>query len=339
MDTRKDYVSLNGKERVAVLMMALQEDRISQLFESMEEEEIREIALTMSKLGKISSNTVEAMFAEFIQQMSSTGALVGTFESTKRLLSKALSKDRVESLMEEISGPAGRTMWDKLSNISEDLLASYLRHEYPQTIAVVLTRIRPEHASKVLALLPDSLTIDVINRILRMDSVRREILDDIERTLRNEFMNNIAKTTRKDPYATVAEIFNYFDRSTETKLFTTLEAEDSEVAERIKNLMFTFDDMIKIDSAGIQMLIRVLDKNKLAIALKGASDTVKDLFFENMSERAGKIMKEEMEAMGLVRVRDVDDAQTYVVATAKELSSQGEIYIRIGADAEDELIS
>lgn len=338
METRKDYISLSGTERVSVLMLALPDEQVTKIFNLMDEAEIREIAQTMSNLGKVSSNVVEIMFTDFVEQISSTGTLIGTFESTKRLLSKALPKEKVDSIMEEISGPAGRTMWDKLSNINEELLANYLRNEYPQTVAVVLTRIKPDHAAKVLALLPEALSMEVIMRMLRIENVRREILDDIERTLRTEFMNNLSKSSRRDSYELVAEVFNFFDRATETKFITSLEEKNYEAAEKIKNLMFTFEDMVKLDQSSIQTLLRVVDKTKLAMALKGSSEAVREAFFKNMSERAGKIMKEDMEAMGMVRVRDVDEAQAYIVITAKDLANRNEIVIRMGSDAGDELI-
>lgn len=338
MEARKDYISLTGTERASALLLALPEEQVMKIFNIMDETEIREIAKTMSHLGKVSSNVVEIMFTDFVEQLSSTGTLIGTFESTRRLLEKALPKEKVDSIMEEISGPAGRTMWDKLSNINEELLASYLRNEYPQTIAVVLTRIKPDHASKVLALLPDSLSIEVIMRMLKTENVRREILDDIERTLRTEFMNNLSKSSKRDSYELVAEVFNFFDRATESKFISSLEERNYEAAEKIKNLMFTFEDMVKLDQNSIQTLLRVADKTRLAMALKGASEGVRDAFFKNMSERAGKIMREDMQSMGMVRVRDVDEAQTYIVALAKDLANAGDIIIRMGSDAGDELI-
>lgn len=338
METRKDYISLTGPERAAVLLLALPEEQVAKIFGIMDEVEIQEIAQTMSNLGKVSSNIVEIMFTDFVDQISSNGTLIGTFESTRRLLSKALPKEKVDSIMEEISGPAGRTMWDKLSNINEELLASYLRNEHPQTIAVVLTRIKADHASKVLSLLPEDLSIEVMMRMLKTENVRREILDDIERTLRTEFMNNLAKTSQRDSYEVVAEIFNYFERAVEGKFIAAIEEQNAEAAEKIRNLMFTFEDMLKLDSNSIQTLLRTVDKTRLAMALKGGSEKVRDLFFKNMSERAGKIMREDMEAMGMVRIRDVDEAQTYVVSLAKDLANRGEIVIRIGADASDEFI-
>lgn len=338
METRKDYLSLDGVERVAVLMLALQDEQVTKLFALMDEAEIREIAKTMANLGKVASNVVEVMFADFVDNLSSTGSLVGSFESTRRLLTKALPSEKVDAIMEEISGPAGRTMWDKLSNINEELLATYLRNEYPQTVAVVLTRIRPDHAAKVLSLLPETMVMEVVMRMLRMETVRREILDDIERTLKVEFMNNISKSSRRDSYEMVAEIFNFLDRATETKFISTLEERNVEDAERIKNLMFTFEDIAKLDKGAIQAIIRVADKTKLALALKGATEVIKEMFFANMSERAGKLMKEDVQALGMVRVRDVDEAQGYIVITAKDLANRGEINIRQGAEAGDQLI-
>ncbi len=338
METRKDYISLNGVERVSLLLLALGEEQVQRIFEHLDESEIREIAVTMTNLGKVSSNVVEVMFGDFVDQLSTTGALIGTPESTKRLLTKALPAEKVAQIMEDISGPAGRTMWDKLSNINEELLANYLKNEYPQTISVVLTRIRPEHAARVMTLLPDSLVMEVIMRMLKMESVRREILDDIERTLRVEFMSNISKASKRDSYELVAEIFNFLDRQTEAKMIGNLEESSPDDAERIKNLMFTFDDMLKVDSQGIQAVIRVIDKTKLALALKGANDAIKEKFFSNMSERAGKLMREDMQSMGMVRVKDVDEAQNYIVMTTKDLANKGEIVIRKGGDAEDALI-
>nr|WP_232223212.1 flagellar motor switch protein FliG [Candidatus Paracaedibacter acanthamoebae] len=325
-------------ERVSLLLLALGEEQVQRIFEHLDESEIREIAVTMTNLGKVSSNVVEVMFSDFVDQLSTTGALIGTPESTKRLLTKALPQEKVAQIMEEISGPAGRTMWDKLSNINEELLANYLKNEYPQTISVVLTRIRPEHAARVMTLLPDSLVMEVIMRMLKMESVRREILDDIERTLRVEFMSNISKASKRDSYELVAEIFNFLDRQTEAKMIGNLEESSPDDAERIKNLMFTFDDMLKLDSQGIQAVVRVIDKTKLALALKGANDAIKEKFFSNMSERAGKLMREDMQSMGMVRVKDVDEAQNYIVITTKDLANRGEIVIRKGGDAEDALI-
>ena len=174
-------------------------------------------------------------------------------------------------------------------------------------------------------------------RMLRMDSVQKEVLDSLEKTLRKEFMSSLSKSTRRDAHEFIADIFNSLDRNTETRFMEALEERNRESAERVKSLMFTFEDLTRIDSQGIQILLRNIDKDKLAIALKGASDTLKDLFFNNMSTRAGKIVKEDMDAMGPVRMRDVEEAQQYIVASAKDLAAAGEIVVAEGND-NDELV-
>jgi len=234
-------------------------------------------------------------------------------------------------------GPAGRTMWDKLGNVNESVLANYLRNEYPQTVAVVLSKIKTDHAARVLGVLPENFSLEVIMRMLRMEAVQKEILDQVERTLRNEFMTNLASATRRDSHEHMADIFNNLDRNTETRFMTALDERNRESAERIRQLMFTFDDLVRLDAAGVQILLRQVEKDQLALALKGGAEDVRDLFFSNMSERAGKMMREDMEAMGAVRLKDVDEAQAAVVTTAKALADSGEIVISSGDD-ESELI-
>ncbi len=228
-------------------------------------------------------------------------------------------------------------MWDKLGNVNEQVLANYLKNEYPQTVAVVLSKIKSDHAARVLALLPENFAMEVIMRMLRMEAVQKEVLDGVEKTLRTEFMSNLARTARRDAHELMADIFNNLDRNAENRFMNALEERNRESAERIKQLMFTFEDLVRVDAAGVQTLLRHVEKDKLAMALKGGSDAVKDLFFKNMSERAGKMLREDMEQLGPVRLRDVDQAQGMIVAMAKELANSGQIVISEGRE-EDELI-
>ena len=319
------------------MVLSLGEEHAAKLFQHMDDEEIKEISQTMANLGTVSANLIERLFVEFAEQMSATGSLVGTYDSTERLLMKTLSKDKVDAIMEDIRGPAGRTMWDKLANVNENVLANYLKNEYPQTVAVVLSKIRAEHAGRVLTILPESFAMEVIMRMLRMEAVQKEVLDDVERTLRTEFMTNLARASRRDSHEMLAEIFNNLDRATEHRFIAALEERNRDSAERIKALMFTFEDLGKLDPSGVQAMLRAVDKSKLSIALKGASETLRDLFFTNMSERAGKMLREEMASMGPVRLRDVEEAQMLMVQTAKDLAARGEIVMSEGK-GEDELI-
>ena len=337
MPLREDYRTMTGPEKAALLMLSVGEDNASRLFGIMDDDEIRELSQAMANLGNVSAQMVERLLVEFVDQISSTGSMIGNFDNTERLLAKVLDRDRVGNIMEEIRGPAGRTMWEKLANVNETVLANYLKNEYPQTVAVVLSKIKPEHASRVLTLLPEPFAMEVIMRMLRMESVQKEVLDDVERTLRNEFMSNLARTNRRDSHEMMADIFNFLDRSMESRYLTGLEERNKDSAERIKALMFTFEDLGNLDPGAVQTLLRNADKDKIAIALKGASAELRDLFFTNMSERAAKIMREDMQTMGPVRLRDVDEAQMLMVTLAKDLAASGEIIIA-DSKGEDELV-
>ena len=272
MRVREDYRSLRGPQKAAILVMALGEEHAQQLFALMDDEEIRELSSAMSTLGQVSSSVLERLFVDFAEQISSTGSLVGSFESTERLLSKVMDGDRASTIMEELRGPAGRTMWDKLGNVNEAVLANYLKNEYPQTVAVVLTKIRPDHASRVLTSLPESFAMEVVMRMLRMEAVQKDVVDEVEKTLRTEFMSNLARTQRQDSHEVMADIFNNLDRATESRFLGALEERNRDSAERIKSLMFTFEDLTKLDAGSVQTLLRAVDKDKLAIALKGAPE-------------------------------------------------------------------
>ena len=335
--SKDTYRNLSGADKAAIFMLSLEQDQSAKLFELMDVEEIKELSMTMANLGTIDSEVVERLFIEFADQLSSTGSLVGSYDSTERLLLQTIDQEKVDLIMEEIRGPAGRTMWDKLGNVNEQVLANYLKNEYPQTVAVVLSKIKPDHASRVLAVLPENFAMEVIMRLLRMETVQKEILDGVEKTLRTEFMSNLASSQRQDSHEQMANIFNSLDRSTENRFMGALEERNRESAERIKGLMFTFEDLARIDPSGVQALLRQVEKDQLAMALKGGSDDIKDLFFKNMSERAAKMMQEDMEAMGPVRLKEVDEAQSNVVQTAKTLADAGEIVISGGGE-EDELV-
>jgi flagellar motor switch protein FliG len=337
MRTKDDYRALTGAQKAALLLMSVGEESAAKIFALMHDDEIKEISQTMANLGTVSSTVIERLFVEFADQISSTGALTGTFETTERLLAKVLDKSKVDAIMEEIRGPAGRTMWDKLSNVNESVLANYLKNEYPQTVAVVLSKVRSDHASRVLALLPEAFAMEVVMRMLRMEAVQKDVLEDVERTLRNEFLSNLARSSRRDAHEMIAEIFNNLDRATEQRFMSALEERNRDSAEKVKSLMFTFEDLGKLDPGGVQTLLRNVDKQKLPLSLKGASAALQELFLGNMSERASKMLKEDMAAMGPVRLRDVEEAQMAMVNMAKELAAKGEIVLS-DKKGEDELI-
>jgi flagellar motor switch protein FliG len=318
---------LTGPERAAVLMLALGDQYGSKIWNMLDDDELRELSIVMSTIGTVQAESVENLMLEFVSRLSASGAIMGNYESTERLLHQYLPPERVTGIMDEIRGPAGRNMWEKLSNVQEQVLANYLKNEYPQTVAVVLSKLKPEQAAKVLSVLPEEFGLDVVNRMLKMESVQKDVIERVEQTLRTEFMSSLSQTRRRDAHEVMAEIFNNFDRQTETRFMTSLEEANRESAERIKNLMFTFDDLVKLDNASAQTLMRHIDKDKLGIALKGASEAVRQFFLTNMSTRAAKMLVDDMQALGPVRLRDVDEAQSLLVNLAKDLAGKGEIMI------------
>jgi flagellar motor switch protein FliG len=325
---------LTGPQKAATLMLALGEEHAAGLFARLHEDEIRDISSAMAGLGTVPAPLVEDLVREFAESLGAAGNLIGSFETTERMLMKSLPKDRVSQIMEEIRGPAGRTMWDKLGNVSEGVLANYLKNEYPQTVAVVLTKVKPDHAARVLALLPEGFAMEVVMRMLRIETVQKEALEGVERTLKAEFMSNLARAARRDSHEMMAEIFNNLDRQAEGRIMAALEERNREAAERIRGLMFTFEDLGRLDGPGVQAVLRGTPKDRLALALKGASEPLRDLFFKSMSERASKMLKDDIAALGPVKLRDVDDAQAAIVALAKDLAAQGQINMADGREEE-----
>jgi flagellar motor switch protein FliG len=336
-DAPKGGKQLTGPERAAVLMLTLGEQHGAKIWAMLDDDELRQLSIVMSTLGTVEASLVENLLLEFVGRLSASGAILGNYDATERLLQQYLPPERVTGIMDEIRGPAGRNMWEKLANVQEEVLANYLKNEYPQTVAVVLSKLRPEHAARVLAILPEDLSLDVVNRMLKMEAVQKEVLERVEATLRTEFMSSLSQTRRRDAHEVMAEIFNNFDRQTETRFITSLEEDNREAAERIKALMFTFDDLIKLDSASAQTLMRNIDKEKLAVALKSANEEVRAFFLGNMSSRAGKMLLDDMAAMGPVRLRDVDEAQALLVNLAKDLAAKGEITLTKNR-ADEELV-
>lgn len=328
---------LTGPQKAALLLLALGSEWGAPVWSELSDDEVVAVSVAMSELGNVSNDTTQSLLADFIGRMSLAGALLGTTSSTERLLAEYLPPERLAAIMEEIRGPAGRNMWEKLSNVQPTVLANFLKNEYPQTVAVVLSKISTEHAAAVLGLLHDDFAMEVVQRMLRMGSVQRDILEKIEHTLRSEFISNLSQTRQRDAHELMAEIFNNFDRQTEGRFLSSLEETDWEAAERIKTLMFTFEDLTKLDRASMQTLLRNIDQDVLQLAMKGANEEARDCFFSNMSERAGRLLRDDLEVMGPVRLKDVDDAQTAMIVKAKELAAKGDIIIT-KAGGEDELV-
>ena len=327
----------SGPQRAAALMLALGKEHGAPIWEHLSSEEVKELSSTIAQLGRVPAAVVEHLLVQFTGEVSSMASLHGSFETTERLLVGILPDDKVKDIMEDIRGPSGRTMWDKLSNVNEQVLASYLKNEYPQTVAVILSKLKPDHAARVLAELPRDLSVEVIQRMLRMDAVQKDVLNQVEQTLRNEFMTNLSRSQKRDPHESMADVFNAMDRATEEAMLGALDDRAPESAERIRSLMFTFEDLGNLLPASCAVIVRQSDKRQMALALKGAPDNIKQLFFGAMTERSAKLMREDMAGMGPVRARDCEEAQTVLVRLAKSLADKGEIML-VDPKSDDSMI-
>lgn len=325
---------LSGPERAAVVMLALGEEASKPIWASLDEDEIREVTRAISKLGSVAPDVVEGLLQEFMTSLSGTSAVAGSAASAHRFLKNVVPADMANAILEDLKGPAGKTMWEKLANVNERLLAGYLRNEHPQTVAVVLSRVRADHAAKVLAALPALFAEEVIGRMLTLGPIKKEVIDQIEQALRTEFMAGLSRGEDRDPYAAIAEIFNKFDRPTERRFMEALAMKNPGAADRIRALMFVFEDLVCLDPADTQTLLRFIDKSDLALALKGAEPEVSRHFYINMSERAANILRDDIELLGGVRQKDVADAQTRIVETAQRLADEGEIVLAKSKDEE-----
>lgn len=335
---RNELSAYKGIERAAIMMLSLPDEQAQKIFSYLDATEIKDLSEAMIGLGTISSQVVEILCIEFVNEIAGSGSLVGSVESTKRLLSKIMSPDDVEKIIDEIRGPSGRNLWDKLSSVDEEVLAGYLKNESAQTVAVILSRVRPETSAKVLSFLPEAMADEVVIRVLRMDKVRKEIIEDIETTLHREFISTLGRSLKQDPYEIVAEVFNNLDRASEERLMNGLERKNPEAAEKIRNLMFTFEDLGELDTASMQMIVRSVERSKLAMALKGTQDRIREKFTSSLSERGAKLLLDEMSVLGLVRLKDVESAQNEIIAIAKDMAARSVITIRGNNESGEELV-
>ena len=305
-------VALTGVERAAALMVALGREHGGAIWAHLGNDEARALSTAMARIGPVPPALAERLLATFAGEVSGTAA--------------------------ESAAPVSETTWDTLGNVGEDVLAAYLHGEHPQTAAVVLGRIGREQAARVLSRLPDDDAMDVVLRMLRAGAVRQDVLDTVEETLRADLLSNPAHSARRDAHEVMAEIFNHLDRDAEARFMLALEDRAFDAAERIRALMFTFEDLARLDAASIQTLLRNIDKNRLAAALKGAGEALREFFFMSMSERAARILREDMELMGPIRLREAEEARQAIVQVAKQLADTGEIVLADNRDGSEEFV-
>ena len=320
-----DAKRLSGPERAAILFLGLQQEQISKLMDHLNEDEIRTISRTMSRLGKVDPAIVEAVFGDFGESAASGGVIVGTTQTTERLLRSVLigRDELVDSILQEISGPPKSNTWERVTTVEAKTLADYLGNEHPQVAAVVLSQLFADYAAQVLAQLPAAYSADIMLRLLEVPTVNREILDDIERALRNDLGMDLVQDKKKDPHSYMADLIGRVNSDTEARLLGSLESASPEQAAMVRKHMFTFADLVRISATSIQALLQECDKSRLAMALKLSDDSQRQKFLSNMSERQAKMFRDELEAGGTPRKPEVEEAQKEIVLLAKALSAAG----------------
>lgn len=328
---------LTGAQRAAALLILLGDEYGAPIWAQFSDQEVRTVCAAMAELGAVRGETVDRVMADFAQDIGMTSALLGSADRAEELLAKVFPPERVAAVMADVRGAAGRHVWKRLSHVPAEELARFLRREYAQTIAVILSRIGSEHGGKVLALLPDRVASDVVRRMLAQGEVKPEALENIEDALHRHFFAGGSRKAEPDRYELMANRFTAFDRPTEARFMAALEDLDRDAADRIREKMFTFDDLLRLDPAGAQTLLRSIDKDALGRALKGATEEARAFFMANMSTRAAKNLQDEMESLGPIRMKEVDEAQSKMVSTAKALADSGEIRIN-KSRADDEVV-
>jgi flagellar motor switch protein FliG len=315
-----DAKRLSGPERAAILFVGPQQEQISKLMEHVNEDEIR----TMSRLGKVDPAIVEAVFSDFGDSAAS-GAIIGTNQTTERLLRSVLTgrDELVDFIIQEISGPGKSNTWERVTTVEAKVLADYLGNEHPQVAAVVLSQLFADYAAQVLALLPASSAAEIMVRLLEVPTVNREILDDIERTLRNDLGMDLVQEKRRNPHNYMADLIGRLNSDTEARLLGSLESVSPEHAAMVRKHIFSFVDLMRVSGTAIQALLQECDKSRLAMALKLSDEATRQKFLSNMSERQAKMFREELDSGGAPRKPEVEEAQKEIVLLAKALSAAG----------------
>ena len=316
---------LSGAERAAILLLGMQPEHMGKLMDLLNEDEIRTISRTMSRLGKVDPTVAEAVFNDFSDQIAVGGGILGTHQTTERLLRSVLvgRDELVDSILQEISGPPKNNTWERVTTVEARTLAEYLGNEHPQVAAVVLSQLFADYAAQVLAQLPVESAADIMVRVLEVPAVNREILDDIERALRNDLGMDLSHEKKKDPHNYMADLIGRVNSDTEARLLGSLESMSPQHAALVRKHMFTFADLVRVGPASIQALLQECDKSRLALALKLSDEATRQIFLANMSERQAKMFREELDSGGTPRKPEVEEAQKEIVLLAKALSAAG----------------
>lgn len=323
---------LTGRQKAAILLISLGPEVSAQIFKHLREEEIEQLTLEIANVRKVDALDKEIILSEFHQIcLAQEYISQGGIEYAKDILEKALGSQKAVDIISRLTATLQVRPFDFARKADPGQILNFIQNENSQTIALVLSYLQPEQASIILSALPQEKQADVAKRVALMDSTCPEVISQVERVLEQKLSATVTQDyTSAGGIASIVQILNGVDRGTERTILDSLEIQDPELAEEIKKRMFVFEDIVNIDNPSIQRIIRDIENSDLQLALKVASEELRATIFQNMSKRMAETFKEEMEFMGPVRLRDVEEAQTRIVATIRRLEEAGEIIIARG---------
>lgn len=324
---------LNGLQKTAVLMLTLGDKFAAEVFKRMERQEIAEISRAIVNIEVVPKEQVEEVLREFHYSLISGREEVrGGQETVKRMLLKNLDSETSKYVIDTLGLESGSVPFRDISNISPRFLAQILRNEHPQTLALLLGHLAPEQAAGLLQNLPAGARTEVLLRLARLEAVSDEMLAAVDKVLQSQVIAMGGKEGRKvGGVQAVAEILNSCDRATEEEVLAEIEEEAAQMAEDIRNLMFVFEDVKTLDDRSVRELLKEISNEDMTMALRGASDDLKELFFKNMSERASAMIREDLEIMGPTKLADVEAAQQSIVRAVRKLEAEGKVVVSRGA--------
>lgn len=323
---------LTGKQKAAILLISLGPDVSAQVYKHLTEEEIEKLTLEISSVKKVDTDQKEVVLDQFHQiALAQDYITQGGINYAKTVLEKALGSEEATNIVNRLTSSLQVKPFDFARKAEPAQILNFIQNEHPQTIALILSYLEKEQAGQILSELPQEMQADIAKRIAIMDSTSPEIINEVEQILEKKLSATVTQDyTQTGGIQAVVEVLNGVDRSTERTILDALEIQDPELAEEIKKRMFVFEDIVTLDNRAIQRVIREVENDDLRLALKVASDEVKEVAFSNMSTRMVETFKEEMEFMGPVRLRDVEEAQTRIVSAIRRLEEVGEIVIARG---------
>ncbi len=330
---------LPGVRKAAVLLISVGQEKAAEILKRLPPEAVEEVSREIASIGEISNASRTDVFQEFYQlALANSYIAEGGLEYAKTLLKKSLSDADAERVIKQVTQQVQTTPFSFLQKAESENLLTFIQDEHPQTIALILAHLPAQKASEILVGLPSQKQVEVVKRVANMEQTNPEVIKEVERGLEHRLSDIVSQTFEKaGGVDTVAEILNLADRSTEKGIMEGLEAEDPDLVEQIRRLMFVFEDILLVNDKGIQSVLKEVDNEELALALKTASEELRQKIFKNMSERAAQLIQEDMQYMGPVRISDVEAAQQKIVDVVRRLEDAGEIIIS-GRGGEKEMV-